>query len=317
MIEINITPQNQYQRIDKFMLKILPGMSKSFCYKMFRKKNITLNRKKISGHEVCKDGDIIQIYFAEETYNHFATSKSEKSFIDDGVLSVIYEDNQLIVINKAAGILSQDDGSALSVVDQIRSHYEEKDLQMDTGFKIGVSNRLDRNTTGIILSAKSLPMAQIMNHKIKNHEVIKLYRSIVMGKIDKDIELKDWIRKDHNNNKVSIDSEGDIIIHTLIKPLRWNESFTEVEIEIKTGKTHQIRIHLASIGHPIVGDNKYGNIPLNQDFKRKYNLSHQLLHAYSYQFIEGEIPLDNERYYKPFIATYPDLYNTIAKAVFK
>jgi 23S rRNA pseudouridine955/2504/2580 synthase len=317
MIEINITPQNQHQRIDKFMLKVLPGMSKSFCYKMFRKKNITLNRKKISGDEICQDGDLIQVYFTEDTYNHFALSKSEKCFEDVGVLDVIYEDDYLIVINKAIGILSQDDGTALSVVDQIRSYYKEQHQQMDIGFKIGVSNRLDRNTTGIVLSAKSLPMAQIMNHKIKNHEVIKLYRSIVMGKMDKDIELIDRIRKDHENNKVSIDSEGDIIIHTLIKPLRWNASYTEVEIEIKTGKTHQIRVHLASIGHPIIGDNKYGYIPLNQDFKRKYDLNHQLLHAYSYQFIEGDMPLENKRYYKPFIANYPDVYNTIAKAVFE
>ncbi len=317
MIEINITPQNQHQRIDKFMLKVLPGMSKSFCYKMFRKKNITLNGEKISGHEICHEGDLIQVYFTQETYNHFASRIQEKRFESDGVLDVVYEDNQLIVINKAIGVLSQNDGTALSVIDQIRSYYEEKNVQMDTGFRIGVSNRLDRNTTGIVLSAKSLPMAQIINHKIKNHEVVKLYKSIVFGKIDKDIELKDTIHKDHNNNKVSIDQDGEIMIHTLIQPLRWNESFTEVEIEIKTGKTHQIRVHLASIGHPVIGDNKYGNIHLNKDFKRKYNLDHQLLHAYSYQFIEGDIPLDNERYYKPFIANNPDLYNTIAKAVFK
>ncbi|MCF8020005.1 MAG: RluA family pseudouridine synthase [Vallitaleaceae bacterium] len=317
MIEINITPQNQHQRIDKFMLKVLPGMSKSFCYKMFRKKNITLNGKKISGHEICREGDLIQVYFTQETYNLFASRIQRKSFECDGVLDVVYEDNQLIVINKAIGVLSQDDGTALSVIDQIRSYYEEKNVQMDTGFRIGVSNRLDRNTTGIVLSAKSLPMAQIINQKIKNHEVIKLYKSIVFGKIDKDIELKDTIHKDHYNNKVSIDQDGEIMIHTLIKPLRWNESFTEVEIEIKTGKTHQIRVHLASIGHPVIGDNKYGNIHLNKDFKRKYNLDHQLLHAYSYQFIEGDIPLDNERFYKPFIANNPDLYNTIAKAVFK
>ncbi|PKM53977.1 MAG: RNA pseudouridine synthase [Firmicutes bacterium HGW-Firmicutes-5] len=317
MIEINITPQNQHQRIDKFMLKVLPGMSKSFCYKMFRKKNITLNGKKINGHELCHEGDLIQVYFTQETYDHFATRIQEKRFESDGVLDVVYEDDQLIVINKAIGVLSQDDGTAVSVIDQIRSYYEEKNVQMDTGFRIGVSNRLDRNTTGIVLSAKSLPMAQIINQKIKNHEVVKLYKSIVFGKIDKDIELKDTIHKDHNNNKVSIDQDGEIMIHTLLKPLRWNESFTEVEIEIKTGKTHQIRVHLASIGHPVIGDNKYGNIHLNKDFKRKYNLNHQLLHAYSYQFIEGDIPLDNERYYKPFIAINPDLYNTIAKAVFK
>jgi len=317
MVEINITPQNQNQRIDRFLLKVLPGMSKSFCYKMFRKKNITLNGKKISGHEICEDGDLIQIYFTQETYNRFALIKPEKRFVSDCVLDIVYEDNHLIVINKAIGILSQDDGTALSVVDQIRSYYEDQHLQMDTGFKIGVSNRLDRNTTGIILSAKSLPMAQIINQKIKNHEVIKLYRSIVFGKIDKDIELKDRIHKDHSHNKVSIDHDGEIMIHTIIKPIRWNESFSEVEIEIKTGKTHQIRVHLASIGHPIIGDNKYGNSHLNHNLKHKYNLNHQLLHAYSYQFIEGDMPLDNERYYKPFIASYPDLYHTIAKAVFE
>jgi len=317
MIEINITPQNQHQRIDKFILKVLPGMTKSFCYKMFRKKNITLNEKKINGHEICNEGDLIQIYFTEETYNHFASSKPDKRFYDDKVLDVVYEDDQLIVINKAIGVLSQDDGTALSVVDQIRSYYEEKDIQMDTGFKIGVSNRLDRNTTGIVLSAKSLPMAQMINQKIKNHEVIKLYRSIVFGRMDKDLELIDYIQKDHLHNKVRLNPEGEIMIHTLIKPVRYNASYTEVEIEIKTGKTHQIRVHLASIGHPIIGDNKYGDAHLNQSFKRKYDLHHQLLHAYSYQFIEGEILLDNNRYYKPFIANCPDQYTIIAKAVFE
>ncbi|MDF1616353.1 RluA family pseudouridine synthase [Petrocella sp. FN5] len=317
MVEINITPQNQNQRIDKFILKVLPGMSKSFCYKMFRKKNITLNKKKISGQEICREGDSIQVYFTKETYNHFALKKPKNRFDEGRILDVVYEDDDLIVINKAAGILSQDDGSALSVVDQIRSHYEEKDLQMDTGFKVGVSNRLDRNTTGIILSAKSLTMAQMINRKIKNHEVTKLYRCIVVGKLDKEIELKDYIQKDHNHNKVRIDPEGELMIHTLVKPIRWNASFTELEIEIKTGKTHQIRVHLASIGHPIIGDNKYGNTHINHSLKQKYDINHQLLHAYSYQFIEGDIKLDNMRYYKPFIADYPDLYNTIAKAVFE
>jgi 23S rRNA pseudouridine955/2504/2580 synthase len=189
-------------------------------------------------------------------------------------------------------------------------------MTLEVGVNIGVCNRLDRNTSGVIFSPKSLKLAQALNEKIKNHEVRKLYRTIVAGVIEKPIELKDYIKKDTSLNKVSLVAFSDTMIHTLIRPLRSNKGYTELEVEIMTGKTHQIRAHLQSIGHPIIGDIKYGNQKINRQMQEKFGLQHQLLHAYSYEFNKVGIDLPKDIYYKPFIAPLPDHYQLIMKAVF-
>lgn len=328
MKEIQIDAFNQGQRIDKFVLKLLPGMSKSFCFKMFRKKNIKLNGHKIQGNEILKSGDEIKVFFADETYDKFAGNiESTTSGLGDVKMDVplpkiVFEDQHLIVINKAAGIFSQKDPKGVAVTDQIEAYYKSAHILLSTGVKIGVSNRLDRNTSGIILSGKTLPMTRAMNDAIKSHDVQKLYRTIVAGSIKQKIELKGYLKKDPISNKVSLInrddyvSDGDDIafIHTIINPIRTNDAYTELEVEIKTGKPHQIRLHLSSIGHPIIGDTKYGDRNINQVLAKKYGLKHQLLHAYTYRFVVGDGLLED--YTKPFVATLPLIYKSISEDVF-
>lgn len=322
MKEITITQGNEGQRIDKFLMKLLPGMSKSFCYKMFRKKNVKLNGLKIQGDEHLKENDIIKVFFSDETYEKFSGPSIKEDLAEIALPEVVYEDACLLVLNKASGIFSQNDVKGVSITQQIEAYYRHKSEKLELGVKVGVSNRLDCNTSGIVLSGKTLPMIQAINNAIKNHDVQKLYRTIVVGEIQSPMTLKGYLVKDPSTNTVTIqneaykpsnDTDSASYIHTILRPLRSSSRYTELEVEIKTGKSHQIRAHLASIHHPIIGDAKYGDEKVNKQMRRDYGLRHQLLHAQSYQFLSKE-PLF-EAYTKPFTALIPELYYAIAKDV--
>ncbi len=319
MIEINITAENAGQRIDKFILKLLPGMSKSFSYKMYRKKNITLNKSKIKGSEILRNGDAIQIFFSDDTYKKFCENEDQdnvvKSMDTVPIPEVIFEDEHLLVINKSVGVFSQPDERGVGINQQIKAYYDKNCIILPEGFKPGVANRLDRNTSGVIISAKDIPTIQQINELIMSHQVKKIYRTIVKGQVLSEKVLEGYLEKKQTRNRVSINNQGQgAYIHTTIKPIRTNGDFTELEVQIQTGKPHQIRAHLAIIGHPIIGDGKYGHKDVNKMMRQEYNLRHQLLHAYYYKF-EGESEL-SQRYHEGFTAVMSPLYESISKGLF-
>lgn len=332
MKEIVITKELQQLRIDKVCHKVFTDVPNSFLYKMFRKKNIVLNDKKIIGSEIVKLGDRITFYFSDDSFEKLSNRKvSEVRDIHEKVSDtnsnvhksldpnlVIFENEDILVYNKPYGILSQPNGQEVSLIElyENRQSHQSVTLIADS---YGVCNRLDRNTTGVSIIGKHAGVLKQINNGIRNRQVVKLYHGVVLGVLKDSLSLDGYLRKDTTTNQVSISSEpldGFERIQTEIKPISSSKELdlTVVEVTLHTGKTHQIRAHLASIGHPILGDPKYGNRELNQKYKNIYHIKYQLLHSYSYTFFDLEEPYDYLNH-KGFIAPYFEAMDKIVHMI--
>lgn len=317
MQEIKVTKNEAGQRLDKLLAKYLNEAPKSFFYKMMRKKNIVLNGKKATGNEKLEEGDIVKLFLADETVQKFSSVKIQRTKTN---LSVIYEDQDVVLINKPVGMLSQKaKESDVSLVEHLISYLlDAGELSEETlkSFRPSICNRLDRNTSGIVVAGKSLPGLQKMGELFKERTLHKYYRCLVQGVIREDQYLKGWLKKDEKTNKVQIldrpSDPSDQPIETEYHPLWTKEGVTLLEVRLITGKTHQIRAHLASEGHPLIGDYKYGDRKLNDFYQKKYGLKSQLLHAYRLEFpvMEGVCSQLSE---KVFIADVPPLFAKICK----
>lgn len=226
------------------------------------------------------------------------------------VHNIIYEDDNLILYNKPAGELSQKaEVNDMSVNEQLIRYMldnnEIKESEFKT-FKPSVCNRLDRNTSGMLIFGKSMAGLQTMAELLRNRDMHKYYLCIVRGIITKEEEITGYLTKDRKNNKVkivkdNIDSKGEYI-RTKYIPICNNKEYTLLKVLLITGKTHQIRAHLSSIGHSIIGDVKYGEQSVNSYFKREYGLKYQLLHSYELQFdnVDGALSyLSNKKFTAP------------------
>lgn len=322
MRELIVKKNDSNQRVDKFFKKYLPKAPQSFIYKMIRKKRIKLNHKRVKPDNIILEGDKIQLYIADETLNKFMEKKKN---IDTSlsIPKIIYEDKNIILMNKAKGVLSHsaDENGKNNIVDRMISYLHksgEYNPECEKTFTPSICNRLDRNTSGIIIGAKNHEALKEMNEGIKNRKIKKYYKTVVKGEINKDILLKGYLVKDEKTNTVKIinkNTKEGKEIYTKIRLLDTNEKFSLLEIDLITGRTHQIRAHLSSIGHPILGDIKYGDKEINKVFKQKYGLKNQFLHAYKVKF-NGLSNLDYLNG-KEFIAEYPKILKDIEKKIFK
>lgn len=329
MQEFKIGTNEAGQRLDKFLHKYLKEAGNSFLYKMLRKKNITLNKKKADGKEVLAVGDEVQFFFSDETFMKFRGSdlgqmdaKKSQKVLPGGKASntaeqrkgnglrqyelayerlkgitVIYEDEHILLLNKPAGVLSQkSEPTDVSVNEWLIGYLLDKQEilaeQLNT-FKPSICNRLDRNTSGLMVCGKSLQGSQKMNALIKERKIRKFYRTFVKGQVKEGAYIKGYLKKDEKLNKVflkeSVENEKEYMpIETAYEPLVCKNGYTYLEVELITGKTHQIRAHLSSMGHPLLGDEKYGNREWNRKFKEVKLPKWQLLHSYSIEFPKME-----------------------------
>ncbi len=293
MKEFVITSKDSGIRLDKYINRILSAAPMSFSYKMLRKKNIVLNDKKASGSELLSEGDNIKFYLADDTFEKFSARPDNKPENDLAHITgpeVVYEDEDILIVNKPSGMLTQrsakDDVSLNEVCLKYLAEKGEYDPSSAEGFTPGVCNRLDRNTSGLVTVGKTYKGARMLSAAFKDRTVHKYYIAVVLGVMDKDIKLTGSLKKDEITNKVSIsDDENDgAYICTCIHPLKHNGELTLVEIELITGKTHQIRAHMAHIGHPLVGDMKYGDKVINAKYRKTFGTSSQLLTCYRMVF---------------------------------
>lgn len=307
MQSVDIGENQAGQRLDKFLRKLLPEAGSGFLYRMLRKKNITLNGKKAEGSEILSPGDTVSFFFSEETYRKFrgengkGASEHERAYGLLQGIRVIYEDAHVLIACKPAGILSQKAGPAdLSLNEWLTGYLLERNpsLKEDLGtFHPSVCNRLDRNTSGLVLCGKSLPGSQFLNQCVRERSVGKFYTTICVGDVAQAARISGFLEKDEIRNKVHIrkaspSESGDpdvrhtgqtsgagSRIETAYRPLARTGSYTLLEVKLITGKTHQIRAHLTSLGHPLVGDQKYGDRQVNEQFQKRFHLQYQLLHA--------------------------------------
>ena len=297
MRQYTIEKVDEGQTILKYLQRIMPLAPASFFYKMFRKKNIVLNdNKKLTGQEKISAGDSLKLFLSDETIDGFAakeslsTSEYEKAFGRFGKPEVVYEDEHLLFINKPSGILSQKaNPSDLSANEWLIGYMLDKkdtDAKKLSLFKPSVCNRLDRNTAGILIFAKSLYGANVINPLIKNRDLHKYYLTVVNGKLDKDIHDISYLKKDSDKNMVTISKEakeGYSKIETFFCPMEYNKksNLTLVKVLLVTGKSHQIRSTLNHLGYPIVGENKYNSS--NSEVK-SLGIKGQVLFAYRLEF---------------------------------
>lgn len=292
-----IYQENAEQRLDKYLQKYLSLAPKSFLYKMLRKKNIVLNGKKADGNEKLQKGDVIRLFLAEETVEKFREEKKcdQYPYLPD--LEIVYEDEQVLLLNKPAGMLSQKASPSDLSLNEYLVGYLLHSGQISTselsGFTPGICNRLDRNTSGLVIGAKTLAAAQTMGELLKKRKAEKYYLALVRGIVSDNRRIRGWLVKDEKTNTVSVSrtyTEQGMLIDTAWEPLCAGNNMTLLKVELITGKTHQIRSHLAGIGHPLAGDPKYGDPEFNRYFRDRYGLRSQFLHSWKIRFPEMEDP---------------------------
>ena len=303
MKEFIIQKNEENQRFDKYLKKLLPNASTSFLYKMMRKKNIVINKKKVEGNEKLKAGDVVSIFLSDETFAKFHVNLEELKKEYDSLkslnlkgLKIVYEDDEMIVADKPYNMLSQKasdkDLSANEYLLGYMINKGELSFEEYQTFKPSVVNRLDRNTTGLLIFGKTLNALQQLGEGIRERTIEKYYRAVVAGELKEELELNGYLLKDEKTNKVSFHKEqveGSDYIETGVKPIQSKNGLTLVEIHLITGKTHQIRLHLSTIGYPILGDMKYGDANINKKYYDSHKVNHQLLHAYRLEFPDGKV----------------------------
>ena len=302
MQELIVKELEANQRLDKFLHKYLKEAPNSFLYKMMRKKNIVLNGKKVTGNEMVQCGDTVKLFLSDETIEKFRgvssvqtdTAIYEKAFRQFKHITVVAEFEDVLFIDKPVGVLSQRaEGNEFSANEWLIGYLLDKKVlckaDLNT-FKPSVCNRLDRNTSGLLICSKTLTGSQVMSRLLNERTVHKYYQCLVKGSCRLDGIFEAFLYKDDKNNKVSIYDSFDLIpaeykalakpIKTGVRPLSEENGYTLLEIELFTGKTHQIRAQMEHLGFPLVGDVKYsGNEVLSKTTGQK-------LHAYRLVFPE-------------------------------
>ena len=282
MKQLVIKPNDAGQRLDKFLQKTFRLLPASLMYKAIRKKDVKRNGKRIAAEDKLAAGDVITVYLPDDVleqqppvYEFMHASKK---------LSVVYEDDNVMLLDKPVGLIVHPDDREFTdtLIFRVQRYLYEKgeyDPDKENSFAPALVNRIDRNTCGIVIAAKNAAALRILNDKLKYREIEKHYVCLVYGTMPKQTDiLEAYLDKNEAQNRVYISkNEGDgRKIATKYTVLGEKNGISLLDIDLLTGRTHQIRAHLASIGHPLVGDGKYGK---NEQNKR-YGMTKQALCSY-------------------------------------
>lgn len=286
-----ITNKDCNQRIDKFLKRMLKDAPVSFLYKMFRQKDVKVNGKKANIDYILKEGDAVDIYLKEDLLNQFHKEALLRPVKAD--FPILYEDDNILVIDKPKGLLVHgDEGEKRITLQNMVLNYLKDKREWDpdslTGFIPSPAHRLDRNTSGIVIFGKNLPALQELLTLFRERtQIEKRYTLLVRGTTSERGEINYPLIKDSNKKMVKVGTiqKGAKPALTRFHRIKsYTCGFSLVEAELLTGRTHQLRVHFAAIGHPIVGDSKYGDFKVNENFEKLYGLKNQFLHASYFKF---------------------------------
>lgn len=275
------------QRLDKFVTKTCPMLPASLLYKYIRTKHIKINRKRAEISTRLNAGDVVDMYIGDE----FFVQKAPKyDFLSAPArLNIVYEDENILLADKPQGLLSHPDENEYrdTLIGRIQHYLYDKgeyDPQRENSFKPSLANRIDRNTGGIVIAAKNAEALRILCQKIKDREIDKRYLAVIHGvPKEKSATLEGFLEKNEKKNKVYLSgkkTDRNLTVKTRYRLLASKKGLSLIEVELLTGRTHQIRAHMASIGHPLLGDGKYGTIASD----KKLGFNKQALYSYRLGF---------------------------------
>ncbi|GAA0078329.1 RluA family pseudouridine synthase [Clostridium sp. CTA-5] len=318
-MKIEIGSNEAGQRLDKFLRKLLKDVPLSAIFKALRKKDIRVNGKKQNEKYFLEEGDIVEIKYIQSKQD-----KKEKFIkVDSSGIKITYEDENLLVIEKWPGVLVHPDqnGNEATLTDYALSYLNEKGAYIpenEITFTPAPCNRLDRNTSGIVMFGKTFEGLKAVNEAIREDRVKKYYMALAKGKI-KDGLYTGYILKNQETNiskvyKKEVPNSKKIAME--VTTVQTNGAYSLLEINLITGRSHQIRAHLAYLGNPIIGDNKYGDKKINSFFDNKYGLNYQFLYAYKLNFKEMNGKLEYLRN-KIIVEALPPMLKKIKQDAFK